>query len=111
MNYLGAWLDRWFSEKYINKEAVAGNPILLLMYRAAYSPSLLLNAVGLSPNQITVLSIAFSVLAAVALGSSADALYFIVFWCLSVLFDFCDGTVARMSNRISRVAFQFDHMF
>jgi len=70
----------------------------------------LLNKLHLSPNQITTQSLVFSVLAFIALVYDEGWVWFSVFWGVSVLLDFCDGTVARMANKISKSAFRYDHM-
>jgi phosphatidylglycerophosphate synthase len=33
----------------------------------------------------------------------------VLFWSISILFDFCDGTVARMTNQVRKTAFRYDH--
>lgn len=103
-------LNRLFSDRYANHGAIGHNLLLLAMYRLAYPFAVLLNAARLSPNQITVLSGLSAVGAAAALVFAADAWPFAVLWGVSLLLDFCDGTVARMSSRVSTNAFRFDHM-
>jgi len=50
-----------------------------------------------------------------AIGASFSLVYdngrvlFVLFWGISLLLDFCDGTVARMANKISKSAFRYDH--
>lgn len=103
-------INRIFSEKYVNHGAVVGNVVLLLMYRFAYPFAVLLYKLGLSPNQITSCSLGFSVAAFLSLVFDEGWGLFAIFWTVSVLFDFCDGTVARMTNRVSKSAFRYDHM-
>ncbi len=99
--------NKVFSNEYIHTDV---NFIQMLMYRSAYPCAVLLNKLQLRPNQITTLSLVFSLLAFVALVYSEGAAWFSIFWGLSVLFDFCDGTVARMTDRVSKPAFRYDHM-
>jgi hypothetical protein len=80
------------------------------MYRFAYPFAVLLNKLHLSPNQITTQSLVFSILAFIALIYDDGWFWFSIFWGLSVLLDFCDGTVARMANKVSKSAFRYDHM-
>lgn len=94
----------------MNHGAVVGNVMLLLMYRFAYPFAVLLNKLGLSPNQITSCSLGFSIAAFLSLVFDEGWGLFAIFWAGSVLFDFCDGTVARMTNRVSKSAFRYDHM-
>jgi len=103
-------IDRIFSDKYVNHGAVAGNIVLLLMYRFAYPFAALLNKLNLSPNQITTQSLFFSILAFAALVFDEGWVWFSIFWGMTVLLDFCDGTVARMANKVSKSAFRYDHM-
>ncbi len=103
-------INRIFSEKYVNQAAVRGNFVLLLMYRFAYPFAVLLNKLHLSPNQITTQSLVFSVLAFIALVYDDGWVLFSVFWGMTVLLDFCDGTVARMTDRVSKTSFRYDHM-
>ncbi len=100
-------INRIFSEKYVAPRA---NVIQLLMYRIAYPFAVLLNKLHLSPNQITTQSLVFSILAFIALIYDEGWVWFSIFWGVSVLLDFCDGTVARMTDRVSKSAFRYDHM-
>jgi hypothetical protein len=103
-------IQRIFSDKYVNRPAIANNLLLLAMYRFAYPFAFLLNRFGLSPDQITTLSLLSAFAAFAALILDASVAWFWLFWGLTVLFDFCDGTVARMSSRIATRAFRYDHM-
>lgn len=103
-------LKSFFSEQYINHNAVKDNILLLWMYRLAYPFSIALKNVGFSPNQITSLSILFSVITFCALVLNMSWGYCAFFWGLATLLDFCDGTVARMTNKVSEMAFRYDHM-
>jgi len=100
-------IDRIFSEKYVHPGV---NFAQLLMYRFAYPFAVLLNKLRLSPNQITTLSLVFSIFAFIALVNDEGWVWFSICWGMSVLLDFCDGTVARMSDRVSKPAFRYDHM-
>jgi hypothetical protein len=103
-------IGRIFSDKYVNHKAVVGNVVLLLMYRFAYPFAVLLNKLNLSPNQITTQSLLFSILAFAALVFDEGWILFSIFWGMTVLLDFCDGTVARMTDKVSKSAFRYDHM-
>lgn len=103
-------INRIFSDKYVNHGAVVGNVLLLLMYRFAYPFAYILYKLGLSPNQITTQSLVFTILAFFSLVYDEGWGFFCFFWGGAVLLDFCDGTVARMTNNISKSAFRYDHM-
>lgn len=99
-----------FSDRFANKAAMVDNPVLSIMYRIACPFALLLNKLGLSPNLITTMSLLFSMLSCAALVIDDGWIFFSILWGLSVLFDFCDGSVARMANKVSKSAFRYDHM-
>lgn len=103
-------LQQIFSDKFVNRAAIANNLLLLVMYRLAYPFAVLLNRLRISPDQITTLSLLSAIAAFSALVLHASAAWFFLFWGLAVLLDFCDGTVARMSSRIATRAFRYDHM-
>jgi len=102
-------ISRFFSGRYVNHKAIGKNLVLLWIYRLAYPIAHILNALKFTPNQITVLSTIAALFAAVVLIQGFDAWVFCFFWGLSVILDFCDGTVARISNRKPKSAFRFDH--
>lgn len=108
--FMNEFLSQFFSGKYANHKAIGNNFILLLMYRFAYPFAILLNKLHMSPNQITTASTAFALLAFVTLAIDDGWIIFTGCWGVSVLLDFCDGTVARMTNKISKPAFRYDHM-
>jgi len=98
-----------FSDEYANRSAIGNNLLLLLMYRFAYPFAVTLSAIGFSPNQITTMSVFASVIAAMLLIVNDGWSLFLIFWGLALLFDFCDGTVARKTNTIRKTAFRYDH--
>ena len=100
-------IDRIFSGKYTHRNV---NFVQIVMYRIAYPFAVMLNKLHLSPNQITTASLLFAILAFVALVFDNGWVWFSIFWGLSVLLDVCDGTVARMANKVSKSAFRYDHM-
>jgi len=99
-----------FSERYVNRGAIGDNVLLLLMYRFAFPFSVLLNKFRITPNQITTLSIIFSILALLSLLYDEGWKLFVFCWGMSLLLDFCDGTVARMTGNIRKTAFRYDHI-
>jgi hypothetical protein len=103
-------ISRFFSDEYVKNSTTEQNLLLFGMYRFAYPFAFILNRLSISPNQITVASIIFSIMAAVSLVVFKNGVFFGFFWLLSLLLDFCDGTVARMSNNISKTALRFDHI-
>lgn len=100
-------VDRVFSDEFVHADV---NIVQLVMYRSAYPFAVFLKNLRLSPNLITTLSLIFSILAFAALAFDEGWAWFSVFWGMAVLLDFCDGTVARMTNKLSKQAFRYDHM-
>lgn len=103
-------LDRIFTDKYANHEAIGDNFILLGMYRFFSPFAVLLHRMRFTPDQITTGSLLMTMLAFVALAFDKGWVLFSILWWLAVLLDFCDGTVARMGNSVSKKAFRYDHM-
>lgn len=100
--------SHFFSEEFINIKAVEDNPVLYYLYRIFYPIARLLNFLKFSPNLITFVSLVFAIFAAIAILYKASAL-FILCWFISITLDFCDGTVARMQNKVSKMALRIDH--
>ena len=63
----------------------------------------------ITPNFVTLLSI-LSCGAACFFLVSSYVQYFIIFWLIAILFDFCDGTLARMTKNTRTSLFRYDHM-
>jgi phosphatidylglycerophosphate synthase len=105
-----SFLQRIFSEQYVNRGAIGSNMLLYAMYRFAYPFAFVFNRLGVTPDAITTLSILTAILAFASLVLNAPYPWFVLLWALTILLDFCDGTVARMSGRIATRMFRFDHM-
>ena len=97
-----------YSEEYLNREAINHNFVLKVMYGCSYPFSYFFYKLNLSPNLLTWLSIISCALACYGLLVKSVEI-FILFWLLSILFDFCDGTVARMTKNERKSLLRFDH--
>lgn len=102
-------ISKFFSGKFINKSAAEYNPIMIIIYRLAYPVSIFFKILKFTPNQVTFLSLIFAFAAVTSLIFEVDYL-FLIFWASSVLLDFCDGTLARMTGKISKGYLCYDHM-
>ena len=69
----------------------------------------LCRALGLTPNQVTVMSIFFGVLAVWALWAGWTAAFFATFF-LSVWLDYLDGCLARTTGQITELGDFLDHV-
>lgn len=104
-----SFLDRVFSAQHA-KSSVENNHLMLIMYRLAYPFAVIFSRQKVSPDRVTTLSLLSAILAFVALVLNASTTWFCFFWGLAVLFDFCDGTVARISSQNATRVFRYDHM-
>lgn len=102
-------LSDFFSDKYLNK-AAESNILIYLLGRFSYPLSLIFVKLRITPNQITTISTLLAVASAITLAYDGNWNLFVAFWLLSLLFDFCDGMVARMTDQVGKSAFRYDHI-
>jgi phosphatidylglycerophosphate synthase len=93
--------------KKIFTKASEINFLMLLISYLVYPMSLVFVKLKIKPNSITCVSLLLAIYASYQfiLGNFKD---FTIFWILSILLDFCDGQVARISKIINKTAFNFD---
>ena len=103
-------LNIFFSSEYANKNAIVGNVLSLLLYKLAHPSALLFARLSIKPDLITWLSFLFTGLAVTFLFRENEPIYFVIFWLISLHLDFADGTLARMTKKVSKSAFRLDHM-
>ena len=95
--------------KYANNQAINNNIIMAILYLIAYPTIKIFVFFSIKPNFITSLSLLFSFIAIFTLLNH-QIFYFVIFYFISVHLDFCDGPVARITSRVSRSAFNYDHL-
>lgn len=88
-----------FQENFINK----------IIYKLAFFFALLFKRLGLSPNFITCISFLFALLAFTFLITK-NLIGYLFFWFLSYIFDYADGTLARITKKIGGSALRIDHI-
>ena len=88
-----------------------GNPVVWLLYRLAYPGTWLAHRMGIRPNWISFASLVVAIGAAVSLNVWQSPWMFAVLWLTSLLLDYMDGPVARMSSSADRTALRIDHTF
>jgi hypothetical protein len=66
--------------------------------------------INFSANKVTLLAFLSSILAGLSLIIDDGVKYFIIFWSMNILLDFCDGTVARINKKSKKSLFRVDHM-
>jgi len=99
---------KYFSLEYANFPAMEKNIIMRILYKATSPISRVLANLEIQPNSITYSSILFTFAACYNLFINNLGLYSF-FWALAFLADFCDGTVARMNNKVSKSLISLDH--
>ena len=95
---------------HINQSSVADNPLAAILYLIAYPFALIFKKLGIKPNLVSLISFVLT-LCAVASSCIENIYLYSLFWVFSFLFDFADGTLARMTNNIGKTALRVDHTF
>jgi phosphatidylserine synthase len=95
-------------KKFFTKSSEINHLMLLISY-FAYPLTLVFVKLKIKPNLITCISLLLAIYASYQfiLGYFK---YFTIFWILSILLDFCDGQVARITKTINKTAFNFDSL-
>ena len=81
----------------------------IIRYAIGYYLAKIFQKLGISPNGVSILSLFLGLFACYALIQK-DLKYFYLFWSFSYAFDYADGTLARITNKIGKRAFRVDHM-
>lgn len=110
MNSSLSKINSFFSSEYANRNAIKYNFLSLLLYKFAYPTARMFSRYSISPNSITWLSFFFTCVAACLLFIENGPFYFVIFWVISLHLDFTDGTLARMTKKVSKSALRLDHM-
>lgn len=95
--------------KYANEDAMKNNIIMKLLYIIAYPLVIIFIKYSIHPNIITSISLILAPLSLFFLLADEVVFYSIILF-LSIILDFCDGSVARALNKVSGSAFNYDHM-
>jgi phosphatidylglycerophosphate synthase len=103
-------INVFFSGEYANKTAIIGNRLSLMLYKTAYPTAKLFSRFSIKPNTVTWMSLFFTLLAVLSLYLTNSPIYFVFFWVISMHLDFSDGTLARMTKKVSKSALRIDHM-
>ena len=96
------------NNKYFNNASINNFLIWLLSY-LVFPISRIFAFFKISPNFLTFLSLIFTFTAFYFLINDQYFL-FSLFWFLNIVFDYCDGQVARLTNKVNKTAFRFDHL-
>lgn len=93
----------------VKRGSLNENPIIWILYRINYPLARLFLRMRIKANYVSTLSVIAAIGAAFFLVVWRNPVLFAVAWVLSILLDFCDGMVARMSNSANLSAFKLDH--
>ena len=93
----------------LNVQAVFNNPLVEFGYWLAYPLARFGQILKVTPNQVTVASAVAAILAFASLVTHNVAA-FVGLWLLSILFDYVDGQLARLTSRISSFPLNVDHL-
>lgn len=93
---------------FANTAAIKNNPILRFTYWMTFPLVLAAKSAKLTPNFVTAASLLTGIFACVSLGFQNVGLFF-MFWTTSYLLDFVDGTLARMTSKLSSFPLDIDH--
>jgi phosphatidylglycerophosphate synthase len=91
------------------KIGIEENLIIWFLYRSTYSLAKLLTKLNISPNSITSLALGLVALNFFLVINGEKFWVVMVVWYLALLLDLLDGQVARLSNRVRKHAFSYDH--
>lgn len=94
--------------RYSNKNALH-NPFQFIIYLAAYPVAIFFKSIRFSPNQVTLLSVLFSVFSFISLINYNLHLFY-TFFGMSYILDYADGTLARLTNKEGKSALNVDHI-
>ena len=89
-------------------ESAKSNIIILVTSYLAFPLSLLFKRIGIKANTITYFSFLSGVLSFYFLIIFNNYFYFILFFYMSIILDFCDGQIARMTNTVNNTEFDLD---
>lgn len=82
--------------------------LLKLMYIISFPLAKLFAKFNINPNTITTIS-NVSIVISLYFLYLGNIFLFIIFWILAEIFDICDGTVARLTNKSSESGAFYDH--
>lgn len=98
-----------FTTKYANQKLIKNSFLNYILYFISSPFVLISKKIGLSPNTLTTLSIISCAFSSFFLLSNYYETY-VYFFIFSLLLDYSDGPLARMTNKVSRSKLNFDHL-
>jgi len=80
-----------------------------ILYKISYPFAFIFSSLGLTPNNITCLSFFLCVFSGFFIIKN-DHEFFLICWYFSHFLDYCDGTLARMTNNTTKILLRVDHL-
>ena len=93
---------------YVNKLVVENNPISIAMYILEYYVAFSAAKLKITFDQLTWFSLILTTFSIISLYL-LEPLWFAIFCGAAYLLDFANGTLARMTNKVSTKALRVDH--
>ena len=87
----------------------SSNYLQYVIYKLARKVSLFFSFLKLHPNHISVLSFILCFLSCYFLLRKNDITAFTIIWLFSHFLDYCDGTLARITNKKTKILLRVDH--
>lgn len=96
-------------KQHFNRKAISELPFLVVLYYAASPIVWLAFRLGISANQLTLMSLLAGAasFAALAMGSAS---FFVTLWTISYLLDFVDGPIARITGSARKFIVRKDYL-
>jgi len=98
-----------FTTKYANQNLIKTSFLNYLLYLVSSPIVFISKTLGFSPNNLTILSIVSCALSSFFLLNYSFKTY-VCFFIFSLLLDYSDGPLARMTNKVSSSKLNFDHL-
>ena len=86
------------------------NQIVLIMFYLAYPLVILFEKLRITPNMVTFFSLVLGIVSILFLIIKNSTTHFMIFFFISQLLDYADGTLARKTNNINKSRIDVDHL-
>ncbi len=86
------------------------NQIVLIMFYLSYPLVILFEKLRITPNMVTFFSLVLGIVSILFLIIKNSTTHFMIFFFISQLLDYADGTLARKTNNINKSRIDVDHL-
>jgi len=95
-------------KKHIVNQDIKNNIVQFVLYRSAFIVVHIFKFFKITPNQITFLSFILGLISCYFLYINQITL-FLITWYFSHFLDYCDGTLARLTGKTTKILLRLDH--